>query len=254
MKSDGYAFKGWLMPGSQLIVQAIRDLLRARGLTYRELAAKLGVSEPTVKRDLSRGGFSLGRLDRICEALDVSVVDLIRNEGAASILTQLSADQERALVADPKLLLATYLIINSWKFAEILATFRLDENELVSLLLQLDGLRIIDYRPPHRIKKLTARNFSWRKDGPVHGFFMARVVPEFFGARFDGVGDSFHFMGGTLSEASLRHVAAAMSRLAQEFDELARQDARLPLAARDGCSAVVALRQWEFSEFTQLRR
>lgn len=242
------------MPGSQLILQAIRDLLRARGMTYRQLAAKLGVSEPTVKRDLGRGNFSLSRLDRICEALDVSVADLIRNEGAASILTQLSTDQERALVADPKLLLATYLVINGWKFAEILAAFRLDENELVSLLLRLDGLRIIDYRPPHRIKKLTARNFSWRKDGPVHGFFMARVVPEFFAARFDGVGDSFHFMGGTLSEASLRHVAAAMSRLAQEFDDLARQDARLPLAARGGCSAVVALRQWEFSEFTQLRR
>ena len=45
-----------------------------------------------------------------------------------------------------------------------------------------------------------------------------------------------------------------MNRLAQEFDELARQDARLPLHQRDGFSLMLGLRQWEFSEFTRLRR
>jgi len=243
------------MAGSKLVLQAIRDLLRARGMTYRDLAVKIGVSEQTVKRDLSRGDFSLSRLDRICEALDVGVADLLRHDrSATNILTELSAAQEQALVSDPKLLLATYLVVNDWKFAEMLAAFRIDENELISLVLRLDALRIVDYRPPRRIKKLTARNFSWRRDGPVHAYFISRVVPEFFGARFERPADAFHFMGGTLSDASLRHVAAAMARLAQEFEELARQDARLPLAARDGCSAVLALRQWEFSEFTQLRR
>lgn len=243
------------MAGSSFFVQAIRDLLRARGMTYRELATRLGVSEPTVKRDLSRGDFSLSRLDRICEVLEVSVVDLARNEHAGTnILTELSDAQEKALVSDPKLLLATYLVINDWKFKDILAAFEIDENELVSLLLQLDGLRILDYRPPRRIKKLTARNFSWRKDGPVHAYFIQRVVPELFGARFDQLGDSLHFMGGTLSDASLQHMAASMARLAQEFEALARQDSRLPLEARDGCSAVLAIRKWEFSEFTKLRR
>lgn len=243
------------MGGSRLVLQAIRLTLRARGMTYKELALRLGLSEVTVKRDLSRGDFSLKRLDAICEALEISVMDLLRAEPAASnILTQLSTDQEKALVSDPKLLLTTYLIVNDWKFAEMMAAFRVDENELVSLLLRLDALRIIDYRPPHRIRKLTARNFSWRSDGPVHAYFLARVVPEFFAAAFDRTGDAFHFMGGTLSDASLQHVAAAMARLAQEFEEHARRDSRLPLEARSGCSAVFALRKWEFSEFTQLRR
>jgi transcriptional regulator with XRE-family HTH domain len=238
---------------SKLVLQAIRAQLRAQGLTYRELATRLGVSEPTVKRDLSRGGFSLTRLDRICAVLDVSLAELLAGE-RGQLLTRLSAAQEQALVADPKLLLVTYLAINDWKFAEILAAFRLDENELVSLLLRLEALRIVDYRPPHRLRKLTARNFSWRRDGPVHAYFLARVVPELFAGRFDGEGDSLHFIGGTLSEASRRHIAASMTRLAHEFDELARNDARLALSARDGCSAVLALRKWEFSEFTQLRR
>ena len=130
----------------------------------------------------------------------------------------------------------------------------MDENELIEILLRLDQLKIIEYRPPHRVRKLTARNFAWRKDGPVHSFFLGRFVPEFFQSAFDGVGDAFRFVGGTLSAGSLSQFKAALERLAIQFEELARGDAQLPLAKRDGCSAILAVRSWEFSEFTRLRR
>jgi hypothetical protein len=52
----------------------------------------------------------------------------------------------------------------------------------------------------------------------------------------------------------LSQFKASLERLAVEFEELARGDARLPLAERDGCSAIFAVRSWEFSEFTRLRR
>ncbi|MGN6707016.1 MAG: helix-turn-helix domain-containing protein [Rhodanobacter sp.] len=243
------------MAGSTAVVQAIRAILRERGMTYRDLADLLGLSEPTVKRDLGQGNFSLRRLDRICDVLGVTVEDLIRNDRPlTSVLTELSKKQEGALVADAKLLLVTYLIVNDWRFGEMMSTFRIDENELISLLLKLDKLRIIEYRPPRRIRKLTARNFAWRKDGPVQGFFLSRVLPEFFGGLFEGPGDALHFVGGTLSEASRARMKVAVAHLVEEFEQLARHDARLPLDTRDGCSAVIALRKWEFSEFTLLRR
>jgi len=243
------------MSATAILVQAIRAELRRRGITYRQLAARLGVSEPTVKRHLGKGGFTLQRLDAICEVLGTDLDELLHHTGAdRRAVTELTRAQETALVAAPKLLLTTYLILNHWRFGEIMAAFRIDENELVSMLLELDRLKIIDYRPPQRIRKLTARNFSWRKDGPVHRFFVSRVLPEFFGERFDGAGDAFHFVGATLSEGSRARMRAAMARLVEEFEELARMDARLPLDARDGCCAVLAFRPWEFSAFTQLRR
>jgi hypothetical protein len=52
----------------------------------------------------------------------------------------------------------------------------------------------------------------------------------------------------------LSQFKASLERLAVEFEELARGDTRLPLAERDGCSAILAVRSWEFSEFTRLRR
>jgi len=243
------------MAGSMSIVLAIRALLRARGMTYRDLAHQLGLSEPTIKRDLGGGDFSLSRLDRICEVLDISLDELVEHGRASEpALTQLSQAQETALVSDPKLLLATYLIVNDWRFEQIMQTFRVDENDLVSLLLELDRLAVIEYRPPDRIRKLTARNFAWRRDGPVHAFFLGRIMPEFLDDRFEATGDAFHFVGGTLSEASRSRMKTAVDRLIGEFEALARQDAKLPFDARDGCCAMVALRKWEFSAFTRLRR
>jgi len=241
------------MTNSVMLVAGIKERLRAQGLSYKQLAQRLGLSEPTVKRDLSRGTFTLQRLDRICEILGVDLADLLQPGGNAP-MTELSQQQEEALAANPKLLLLTYLIVNNWKFADITATFKLDANELINVLLKLDKLRIIDYRPPQRIRKLTARNFTWRKDGPVHAYLIRRVIPEFFDSRFESAGDEFRFVGGTLSESSLLKLRASLRHVAAEFESLAQQDARLPLEERDGCTAILALRTWEFSEFSNLRR
>jgi transcriptional regulator with XRE-family HTH domain len=238
---------------STTLVAGIKLRLRAQGLSYSDLARRLGLSEPTVKRDLSRGKFTLQRLDLICEALGVDIVDLLQPPGNAP-LTELSEAQEQALVANPKLLVVTYLVVNDWKMSEIVNTFQLDHAELAVLLTKLDRLRIIDYRPPVRIKKLTGRNFEWRKDGPVHSYFIERICPEFFKSHFEAAGDEFRFVAGMLSEASLLRLRASLRHLAAEFETLAQQDARLPLEERDGATAILALRSWEYSEFAKLRR
>jgi transcriptional regulator with XRE-family HTH domain len=242
------------MSNSKTLVRNLKTRLRVERMTYRSLAARLGVSEPTVKRDLSRGSFSLKRLDQICDVLGITLADLLEAPSRATLLTQLSAEQEQALVSRPRLLLLTYLIVNDWKFGEIVSTFSISENELIDLLLRLEKLGIAEFRPPQRMRKLTARNFAWRKDGPVHLFFLQRVAPEFLNGRFDAPGDEFRFIGGMLSEESLQRFKSGIERLAAEFEQLALDDAKLPLESRDGCSAILALRSWEFSEFTRLRR
>jgi transcriptional regulator with XRE-family HTH domain len=241
------------MKNTLVLVEGIKARLRAQGISYRELALRIGVSEPTVKRDLSRGNFSLDRLDRICDVLGAGVAELVQPAESAA-LTELSELQEQTLVNHPKTLVVTYLIVNDWKFDEIVSTFQLDENELVTMLLKLDKLRIVDFRPPKTMRKLTARNFSWRKDGAVQEYFIRRVIPEFFDDRFDAQGDEFRFVGGMLSAGSRLRLQASIRRVAAEYEQLAHQDARLPLNERDGCSAILALRTWEFSEFSKLRR
>ena len=42
------------MRDSERIVEVLKQVLKERGLTYRELGARIGLSEPTVKRMFSK--------------------------------------------------------------------------------------------------------------------------------------------------------------------------------------------------------
>jgi transcriptional regulator with XRE-family HTH domain len=243
------------MSTATTIIEAIKRQLRAQGVTYQALARRLKLSEPTVKRDLARGDFSLSRLEEICNILGVTIADLANDEPVRDLrITQFTDKQERALTADPKLVLLTYLLVNRWRLEDITEAMEFSDNDLTRLLLSLDELGIVRFRPPRGVQILTARNFAWRKEGPLHEFFLQRVVPEYFRMRFDGGGDEFYFVVGSLSPASRARFKSALNRITAEFEELARHDARLPMAERDGCTAILALRDWQFSEFTRFRR
>ncbi len=122
------------MADSRTLLKHLKARLREQGITYRELAQRLRLSEPTVKRDLSRGRFSLQRLDRICEVLNLTLEELLEAPTRAPPLTELSAEQEQAIVSKPKLLLVAYLTANDWKFQEIVTTFQISASELIDIL------------------------------------------------------------------------------------------------------------------------
>ena len=151
------------------------------------------------------------------------------------------------MIADPRLLLVTYLVTSDWKFSEIVTAFEHDPNELIGALLKVDKLRVIDIQPPARIRKLASWNFSWRKDGPVQDYFLRRVVPEFFAGRFDSPGDELRFVGGVLSKTSMLRLQSAIHRVVGEFEHLAQQDARLPRDKRSRRAPILGLHLFEFS-------
>jgi hypothetical protein len=238
-----------------LLVTELKRHLKSQGITYAALGRQLGLSESSVKRLFARQSFSLQRLEQILNLLGLEIGDLVAmmNE-RREFLTELTPEQEDALLADPKQLLLTYLLINGWTLPAITHAFAIEDSEVERLLIRLHRARIIELLPFNRVKLLTARNFTWRKDGPVQRFFAREVQREFFDSPFAGPGEHLRFVAGLLSRASLAQLAQSIERLAREFDELARRDASLPPAERQSCSAVFALRPWEFSMFRALRR
>lgn len=243
------------MAQAGLLVTELKRHLKAQGVTYAELARRLDLSESSIKRLFAKQTFSLRRLEHICNVVGLEISDLVEmlNEHR-EVLTELTPEQEDALIADPKLLLMTYLLINGWTLPAIVASFRIEEREAERLLIRLHRARIIELLPFNRVKLLTARNFTWRRNGPVQRFFEREVQQEFLGAPFAGAGDQFRFVGGLLSQTSQVQLQHSIDRLAREFDELARRDTVLPLNERHSCGAVFALRRWEFSLFAALRR
>ena len=242
------------MQATQL-VDVLKQALRDRGQTYRALARGLGLSESSVKRLFSTRRMSLERLEEICGYLGLEVSDLLELARAREPrLEELTEEQERTLVADPNLLLVGLLTLNHWSAAEIVATYRLGEADVVTHLARLDALRIVDLLPGNRVKLRIARNFSWRTRGPLQRFFEERVQDEFFHSSFSGPGELRLLVHGSLSERSNALLGQRMRKLVEEFDALAEEDRQLDHRGLAGTSMVLAMRPWELRIFTQLRR
>lgn len=237
------------------LVDALKRLLKAQGLTYAALAARLGVSEPTVKRMLSKRSLTLERLEQICDVLQLGLSELAEEaQRGAPALAELSAAQEQALVDDPALLLALYLVLNRWSQAEVLARYRFSEPEWTLLLTRLDRLGIIELQPGNRARTRTARNFRWRREGPMQRFFQQRLLPEFFKSRFAGGEETLLLLSGMVSRRSAATIREKLREAAGQFDLMLAQDAHLPAAERVGVSLVLAQRPWSLGLFDPLRK
>ena len=151
------------------IIFALKRGLRARGITYAMLAKRINLSEPSVKRILSRGSLSLPRLERICEAAGLSMEELVRPVAAAPSETSstLSAAQESALAADPQLLACFYLLTNGHTPKEVAAELNADEKLLRRWLVKLDNLHLVELRARLGARLRVHAPISWREDGPI---------------------------------------------------------------------------------------
>ena len=243
------------MAQATLLIEVLKKALRERGLTYAQVAKGLGLSESSVKRTFSKGTMSLERLEQVCAQMDMEIADLLeRTRAAEGRAAELTEQVEQTLVSDVKLLLIAVLAINHWTAAAVLETYRFSESELVGLLTRLDRLGIIELMHGNRIKVRLARNFTWRKGGPIQRFFEERVQEQFFGSAFLARGEIRVMVQGSLSARSNDLLQQRIHKLAEEFDAFADEDRSLDRGLREGTTLVLAMRPWEFSQFAALRR
>jgi hypothetical protein len=240
---------------TSLLIDTLKVALRRRGLTYVDVGRRLGLSESSVKRVFAQKNLDLERLEQICGLMGLEIADLFElAHEAEKRATELTEAQERELVSDPKVLLVAVLALDHWSAARILETYRLSEAELVKTLTRLDRMRIIDLMPDNRIKVRLARNFAWRKAGPIQRYFEERLQQDFFESSFLGADELRVIINGGLSRRSIELLQGHIRRIAEEFDSLVSQDRHIDHEARVGASMVMAIRPWEPNLFVGLRR
>lgn len=237
------------------ILKALRAEMRRFGVTYAELAARVEMSESSIKRLMSGGELTLPRLAAFCAAVGTTLEDVLHQAlEPADVVERLSDAQERSLVADPKTLLVAVCCLGQWTFEQMVATYRIEPPECIRRLVELDRLGLIELKPLNRYRLRVSPAFRWRPDGPVQQFFRDHVVPDYFDGRFDGPGETLLAVHGRLSPSAARELAQQIERLAAELARLHRDEHRNKVDERDGYTMVVALRSWEFGAFTALRR
>jgi len=237
------------------LVQELKNLLKQRGMTYRELAQELDLSESAIKQMFSSGNMTLARLDRICEVLALDFGDLLQlSDASAHRLQSLSLEQESELIGDPKLLLTAYCLVNNWTFAEILDRYEITEVEGITYLARLDRMRLIELLPGNRVKALIATNFTWHPNGPIEQFFRKEVQGPFFNADFTEDGCIRLVKNGDISAVARQQILERLYHIGQMFDDTVIEERKLPLDQRQGTTMVLAVRHWIFDAFAKLER
>lgn len=235
------------------VVSTVKRLLKARGLTYRDVATALALSEASVKRVFASERFTVARLARIADLLGYTLAELMQEAAAgAPALHALDAAQEGRLVADEKLLLVTVCALNHWDIDDVVATYRLTRAEVLQRLLALERLGMLVLLPGDRVRLRVARDFDWLPDGPIRRFFASWGLPDFLAGPFEG--DAMHFVHGMLTPAARAEMARELRRLRQRLAALHEESAASPRAQRGGTAVLMAMREWEPKAFERLRR
>lgn len=242
------------MSESAQIIDVLKRNLKSRGLTYRDIAKKVGLSEASIKRIFAEETFTLQRLEKICEAVGITVAELVKSASANEPRSQyLSIEQEQLLASDPKLLACFYLVLNGHSSDEIISRMDLNERGLRSLYVKLDAVRLIELLPKLKARLRVGPVVTWRMDGPVHKLYEQQVKDEFLQSEFQGACDALHFRSAELSEASAKILLRKLNQLAQEFAEYAALDVNLPSSEKRSVALLLAFRPWVFSMFDGLR-
>ncbi|WP_296224593.1 helix-turn-helix domain-containing protein [Ralstonia sp. UBA689] len=237
------------------IIDALKRQLRAQGLTYRDVAKGLKLSEPSVKRLFASGRFTVDRLVQVSQLLGFTLAELVQ-ESANSVppLHMLTQAQEAQLVSSETLLLVTVCALNHWTVDDIVATYRITRAECLKHLLRLDRIGLIALQPGDRIRLCVARDFDWLPGGPIRQYFLEQGLNDFLDCRFERDDETLAFTHGMLTPAAAAELRLELRRLRSKFAALHQESMALPLAQKRGTGLLLALREWEPRGFARLRR
>lgn len=226
-----------------ILTDALKHVLKARGMTYATVASELGLSEAAIKRAFSRRAFTLDRLESICDLAGVSFFDLARHaeEEAQARPATLSDKQEQALVDSPMLGFVFHLVLGGWTVERIISEYAISDAELMPALVQLDRLGLIALMPNNAIRLTTQRSIEYRRGGPMRRMFEQSVKAEFLDQDFNAADAIWEFEVGELSEASRALINRRIGQLFREIRDLIGADAILPLSVKQNTGVLVAL-------------
>ena len=237
------------------LVLALKKELKSAHMTYADLAAALGMAESSVKRMLAKGDMPLSRIDAICRALKLDFADLARRVADAQpLLAQLTQEQEKAVVADKKLLLVAICVLSQWTLEQITTSYRLTEAQCVGYLVKLDRIGIIELRPLNRYRLKLAKTFRWRPHGAVMNYFRENALLDYFAGGFNGDSEGLLLVHGSISRSLAPSFMERMQRVAQDFAQQHLADQKVNDKDREGYTLLLAMRSWEFEAFASLRR
>jgi transcriptional regulator with XRE-family HTH domain len=216
-----------------LILKTIKNLFKARGLHYQDAAARLGVSETTVKRYLTGHGLTVDILEKVCALVDIRLTDLLdMSRMPDRSLPNLSEEKEQDLASDPFLAALFYLLSQGYTPEALQRDFSLSDQQIADYLATLERLKLIQLFPLNRIKIKIRRNFTVTRGGPLMKLVREALLTDLF-KRFDITDEDWMITYAKLSVPSLQRIRELQQEFVKAIFAIAAEDKDLPSDVAD---------------------
>lgn len=188
------------MSQTSLLIEKLKRAIKAQGLTYANIAKKLSVSEPTIKRIFSHGDMTLTRFEEVCTAAGIQLTDLVKSsDDHIGNPHQLSPEQEEVLALDDELLKVFHYLSKGWTSAKVSDHLNLDQKALSQILLKLDRIDLIELHANDHIRLKKGSFVQWTTQGPLAQKYGRALAYEFTNHAFTGPGEYMWFLPTPIS-------------------------------------------------------
>jgi DNA-binding Xre family transcriptional regulator len=153
----------------EFIVDVVKSVLKKRGISYRELGARIGLSESGVKKLFNGKDCSFNRLCEICDVIEVPLTDLLHSFHASSPrdVDFTEKQQEFFLKNMDCFRFFWKLVYERWPLKRIQSHFALSERETFQYLKRLDEIGLIELHSGNRVKMQKIELIRWTGKGPL---------------------------------------------------------------------------------------
>jgi hypothetical protein len=137
-----------------IILNVLKKQLRMQGITYKDAAEKLKLSEVSIKRIFSKYDCSLSRLSSICELAKTSIIEVFEIARMESLSQDyfLNSKQEKYFSKKPFYFHIFRLLYRGFSIDRLKTKYNMDSKEMFKVLRDLEMLELIDLYPNDIIK------------------------------------------------------------------------------------------------------
>jgi len=231
-----------------LVIDTLKELLKAKGMTYHQLSKAINISEASVKRIFSNYTFTIDRIEQICEHLEVTLFDLfeIASQKNNEDVYEYSLEQEIFFVKNPHYLAFFDFLLKGRTVNSILNRFNLSARQAEVYLAKLDSLALIECLGQNKYKLLCGKNVKWRNDGPLKRAYFDKAKYEFLNSRFQSPQSFINFSILSLSKESRKKLETELKEIYRKYDRASKLESRLDVPTQS-IGILFASREWNFS-------
>ncbi len=212
----------------------LKKIMSEKGVTYRALGQKIGISESGVKKFFQADDCSLSRLEQIAAVLETDVLNLLAQAKEGTELQEIEIDPktQRQLEKHPQLIhLYWLLLVEEMSPDEILNRYGISKSALYKGLSELDRLKLIFWKVGDRISVIGERPFVVKPSGPLVKYWIRQFSDSILGdfEQSDAPNEDLlltqRFL--YLKKQSIKDLKRRLEELVRDFGEISLKEKRL---------------------------